>query len=185
MREVTLESLRRQIGVVPQEPFLFAGSIRDNLMLGCRGVDDGVLIDACRQVGLSRLLERLPDGLDTPCHERGVSLSAGERQLLALARAFLSQPRVLVLDEATSSLDLRTEQAVEAALDVVLAGRTAVIIAHRLQTTMRADRIVVIADGGVAESGTRAELIAAGGYFAQMWAAGAPAVQGSNGSGSS
>ncbi|MDE0606762.1 MAG: ABC transporter ATP-binding protein [Acidimicrobiaceae bacterium] len=185
LTQVTIESLRSQIGVVPQEPFLFAGSIRDNLMLGCRGVDDEVLIDACRQVGLGRLLERLPDGLDTPCHERGVSLSAGERQLLALARAFLSQPRVLVLDEATSSLDLRTEQAVEAALDVVLAGRTAVMIAHRLQTTMRADRIVVIADGGVAESGTRAELIAADGYFARMWAAGAPVAHGLDGSASS
>ena len=96
---------------------------------------------------------------------------AGERQLLALARAFLSQPRLLVLDEATSSLDLRTEAAVEHALDVVLEGRTAVIIAHRLQTTLRADRIVVIDDGRVVEVGTRRELIEAGGHFADMWAA--------------
>ena len=123
---------------------------------------------ACAAVGLDRLLDRLPAGLDTPCHERGVSLSAGERQLLALARAFLSQPRLLVLDEATSSLDLRTEAAVESALDVVLEGRTAVIIAHRLQTTMRADRIVVVDDGGIAEVGTRDELLALGGRFADM-----------------
>ncbi|MCH7788727.1 MAG: ABC transporter ATP-binding protein [Acidobacteria bacterium] len=168
VRDVTLESLRRQIGVVPQEPFLFAGSIRENLLMGGRELDEEELESACQQVGLGRLLDRLPERLDTACHERGVALSAGERQLLALARAFLSQPRLLVLDEATSSLDLKTEQAVEKALDVVLEGRTAIIIAHRLQTTMRADRIVVIDDGCVAEVGTRDELLAAGGQFAQM-----------------
>jgi ATP-binding cassette subfamily B protein len=172
VRDVTLESLRRQIGVVPQEPFLFAGSIRDNLLVGRRDVGDHELEAACAHVGLGRLLDRLPDRLDTPCHERGVALSAGERQLLALARAFLSQPRVLILDEATSSLDLRTEQAVEAALDVVLEGRTAIIIAHRLQTTMRADRIVVVDEGGIAEIGTRDELLAAAGPFARMWETG-------------
>jgi ATP-binding cassette subfamily B protein len=172
VRDVTFESLRRQIGVVPQEPFLFAGSIRDNLLVGRRDVADHELEAACQRVGLGRLLDRLPERLDTPCHERGVALSAGERQLLALARAFLSQPRLLVLDEATSSLDLRTEQAVESALDVVLEGRTAVIIAHRLQTTMRADRIVVVDKGGIAEVGTRDELIAAGGHFARMWETG-------------
>lgn len=172
VRDVTFASLRTQIGVVPQEPFLFAGSIRDNLLIGGRDLAHHELEAACEQVGLGRLLDRLPERLDTACHERGVALSAGERQLLALARAFLSQPRLLVLDEATSSLDLRTEQAVEQALDVVLEGRTAVIIAHRLQTTMRADRIVVVADGGVAEVGTRDELIAAGGHFAQMWETG-------------
>ena len=172
VRDVTFESLRRQIGVVPQEPFLFAGSIRDNLLVGRRDVADHELEAACQRVGLGRLLDRLPERLDTPCHERGVALSAGERQLLALARAFLSQPRLLVLDEATSSLDLRTEQAVESALDVVLEGRTAVIIAHRLQTTMRADRIVVVDKGGIAEVGTRDELVAAGGHFARMWETG-------------
>ncbi|MEZ5245210.1 MAG: ABC transporter ATP-binding protein [Acidimicrobiales bacterium] len=172
VRDVTFASLRTQIGVVPQEPFLFGGSIRDNLLMGGRDLEHHELEAACEQVGLGRLLDRLPDRLDTPCHERGVALSAGERQLLALARAFLSQPRLLVLDEATSSLDLRTEQAVEQALDVVLEGRTAVIIAHRLQTTMRADRIVVVADGGVAEVGTRDELLAAGGHFARMWETG-------------
>ncbi len=172
VRDVTLASLRKQVGVVPQEPFLFAGTIRDNLLIGRRGVDDDDLLIACAAVGLDRLLDRLPLGLDTPCHERGVSLSAGERQLLALARAFLSQPRLLVLDEATSSLDLRTEAAVESALDVVLEGRTAVIIAHRLQTTLRADRIVVIGEGGIAEVGTRDELIERDGLFADMWNAG-------------
>lgn len=100
-----------------------------------------------------------------------MSLSTGERQLLALARAFLHRPRVLVLDEATSSLDLRTETAVEHALDVVLEGRTAVIIAHRLQTTLRADRIIVVDDGRIVEQGGREDLIQAGGYFAGMWAA--------------
>ena len=172
VRDVTFESLRSRIGVVPQEPFLFSGSIRDNLLVGRRDVADDELDAACRQVGLGPLLDRLPEGLDAPCHERGSALSAGERQLLALARAFLSRPRLLVLDEATSSLDLRTEQAVEAALDLVLDGRTAVIIAHRLQTTMRADRIIVVADGGIAEAGTRDELLAVDGHFAQMWATG-------------
>ncbi|GJM38323.1 MAG: hypothetical protein DHS20C19_16900 [Acidimicrobiales bacterium] len=172
VRDVTFASLRRQIGVVPQEPFLFGGSIKENLQIGNRTMTDDELLTACERVGLGPLLERLPEGLDTPCLERGVALSAGERQLLALARAFISQPRLLVLDEATSSLDLRTEQAVENALDVVLDGRTAVIIAHRLQTTMRADRIVVVDGGGIAEVGTRDELIAAGGHFADMWATG-------------
>ena len=171
VRGVTFASLRGQIGVVPQEPFLFAGSIRDNLLIGGRSMADADLLAACDSVGLDRLLGRLPLGLDTPCFERGVSLSAGERQLLALARAFLSGPRVLVLDEATSSLDLRTESSVERALDVVLEGRTAIIIAHRLQTTMRADRIVVIDGGGIVEVGTRDELIAADGAFADMWTA--------------
>jgi ATP-binding cassette subfamily B protein len=178
IRDVTLESLRRQIGVVPQEPFLFGGSIRENLSVGNRDLGDEEIIAACEAVGLDRLLARLPLGIDSQCHERGVSLSSGERQLLALARAFLSQPRLLVLDEATSSLDLRTESAVEHALDVVLEGRTAVIIAHRLQTTLRADRIVVIDDGRVVEVGTRRELIEAGGQFADMWAASGTELRG-------
>ncbi len=171
LRELTIASLRAQIGVVPQEPFLFGGTIRDNLTLGRTDLSDDDLFEACRSVGLDRLLDRLAEGLDTLCHERGVSMSTGERQLLALARAFLHRPRVLVLDEATSSLDLRTETAVERALDVVLSGRTAVIIAHRLQTTMRADRVIVVDEGRIVEAGTREALLAAGGRFTEMWAA--------------
>ena len=114
------------------------------------------------------LLDRLPDGLDTFVHERGVSLSSGERQLIALARAFLARPRVLVLDEATSSLDLESETIVERALDAVLEGRTAIVIAHRLATAMRADRIAVVDAGRIVELGTPAELRALGGRWAAM-----------------
>ena len=170
VRDVTFESLRRQLGVVPQEPFLFAGSIRDNLSFGRRNVSEGDLNDAVDAVGLRDLLNRLPDGLDAPCHERGSSLSAGERQLLALARAFLSRPRVLILDEATSNLDLASESLIEKALDVVLAGRTAIVIAHRLATAMRADRIAVIDVGRLVELGTHTELVRLGGKYAAMYA---------------
>jgi ATP-binding cassette, subfamily B, bacterial len=168
LREVTLASLRRQLGVVPQEPFLFHGTIRDNVAFARTEAYDAEVEAACRQVGLGPLIDRLPGGIDAAVHERGASLSAGERQLLALARAFLARPRVLVLDEATSNLDLRSEASVEAALDVVLEGRTSVIIAHRLATAMRADRVGVIEGGRLIELGTHDELVAAGGHYAEM-----------------
>ena len=148
---------------------LFHGTIRDNVAFGLRHRSDGAArgeqldadIDAALDlVGLRKLIESLPDGADTQVHERGVSLSAGERQLLALARAFVARPRVIVLDEATSSVDLSTEAEIEGALDLLLEGRTAVLIAHRLATAMRADRIAVIDDGGVVELGTHDELVA-------------------------
>lgn len=170
LREVTLASLRRQLGVVPQEPFLFHGTIRDNVAYARPDATDDEVLEACRAVGIDDLLDRLPDGLDSPVHERGSSLSSGERQLLALARAFLARPRVLVLDEATSNLDLRSEATIERALDVVLEGRTAIVIAHRLATAMRADRIAVVADGGIAELGSHDELVARGGRYADMYA---------------
>jgi ATP-binding cassette, subfamily B, bacterial len=169
IRDVTLNSLRRQIGVVPQEPFLFAGSIRDNLVFANPDATDAEVDEAVDQVGLRELVDRLPEGIDTIVHERGQTLSAGERQLLALGRAFLSHPRVLVLDEATSSLDLRSETVVERALTALLEGRTAILIAHRLTTAKRADRIVVIEDGGVVESGSHDELVALGGRYAGMY----------------
>ncbi len=168
VRTVTLRSLRRQIGLVPQEPFLFAGSIRTNLAFGNPRVTAAEIDEAVDVVGLRELVERLPDGLDTEVHERGQTLSAGERQLLALARAFLARPRILVLDEATSSLDLKSEQIVERALDRVLEGRTALLIAHRLSTAERADRIVVVDHGHIVEQGTPRELVARGGIYAQM-----------------
>lgn len=170
LRDVTLESLRRQIGVVPQEPFLFAGTLRDNIAFARPAATDEEVWAAVDAVGLRELVERSPDGLDTPLHERGQSVSSGERQLLALARAFLAEPRVVVLDEATSSLDLRSELRVEAALDVLLQGRTAILVAHRLSTAMRADRIIVVDDHRIVESGTHDELVAAGGPYAQMFA---------------
>ena len=170
LRDVTLESLRRQLGVVPQEPFLFHGTIRDNVAFARPDATDEEILEACAAVGIDDLVARLPDGIDSPVHERGSGLSSGERQLLALARAFLARPRVLVLDEATSNLDLRSESKIERALDVILEGRTAIIIAHRLATAMRADRIAVVDDGGILELGTHDELVAMGGRYADMYA---------------
>jgi ATP-binding cassette, subfamily B, bacterial len=169
LRDVTLTSLRRQIGLVPQEPFLFTGTIRDNVGFARPGASDDEIREAIRAVGLEELISRLPSGLDTPVHERGQSLSSGERQLIALARAFFAAPRVLVLDEATSNLDLKSETKVEAALDVLLQGRTAILIAHRLSTAMHADRIIVVDDGRIAESGPHDELVARNGLYAAMF----------------
>jgi len=169
LRDVTLDSLRRQLGVVPQEPFLFAGSLRYNIAFACPDASDREVWEAVRAVGLADVVERMPEGLDTVVHERGQSLSSGERQLIALARAFLARPRVLVLDEATSNLDLLSETKIEAALDVLLQARTAVLIAHRLTTAMKADRIVVVDDGRVVEIGSHAELVARGGRYAEMY----------------
>ncbi len=169
LKRVTLESLRSQLGVVPQEPFLFAGTIRDNIAFARPGAPDDEVWNAVNQVGLAELVHRLPYGLDTPVHERGQSLSSGERQLIALGRAFMAEPRVLVLDEATSNLDLKSETLVEGALDVLLQGRTAVLIAHRLSTAMRADRIVVVGDGRLLEVGSHDQLVALGGHYAEMY----------------
>ncbi len=169
IKGVKQTSLRLQIGNVPQEPFLFAGSIRDNIAFARPDASEEEIWEACRAVGIEDLIERLPDGLDTPCHERGVSLSSGERQLLALARAFLARPRVLILDEATSSLDLASESKIERALDALLEGRTAIIIAHRLSTAMRAQRLGVVEDGAIVELGSHDELVALGGRYAHMY----------------
>jgi ATP-binding cassette subfamily B protein len=169
LRNVAMKSLRRQLGVVPQEPFLFAGSIADNVRFARPEASDDEVAEAIDTVGLTDLIDSLPGGVHTQVHERGVSLSAGERQLIALARTFLARPRVLVLDEATSNLDLRSERRVEEALDRIRQGRTAVMVAHRLTTAMRADRIIVVDEGGVVESGSHEDLLAAGGPYATMF----------------
>ena len=169
LRDVRVDSLRRQLGVVPQEPFLFHGTIRDNVAFADPDAPDEEVLEACRAVGIDDLVEQSSLGIDQPVHERGSSLSAGERQLLALARAFMAKPRVLVLDEATSNLDLRSEAKIEQALDALLQGRTAIIIAHRLATAMRADRIAVVDGGRIVEIGTHHELVALGGQYAEMY----------------
>ena len=169
LREVSIESLHSQLGVVPQEPFLFHGSIKENIRFSHQDATDEEILAACQAVGIEDMIDRLPQGLDTPCHERGASLSSGERQLLALARAFLSRPRVLILDEATSNVDQQSESKIEHALDNLLEGRTAIIIAHRLATAMRADIIAVVKDQGIIELGTHAELIEKNGYYAGMY----------------
>ncbi len=170
IKGVTLASLRRQFGYVPQEPFLFAGTIRDNIGFARPDATDDDVVEACRAVGIDDLIEQMPDGINSPVHERGSSLSSGERQLIALARAFLARPRVIVLDEATSNLDLASESKIERALDILLEGRTAVIIAHRLTTAIRADRIAVLHDGRIVELGNHLELLAARGIYADMHA---------------
>jgi ATP-binding cassette subfamily B protein len=170
LRDVTMKSLRRQLGVVPQEPFLFAGTIGENIAFARPDASEAEIYEAVRAVGLEEVIDRVPDGIDTVVHERGQTLSSGERQLLALARAFLAHPRVLVLDEATSNLDLQSETKIEAALDVLLENRTAILIAHRLSTAMRADRIVVVDDGRVVEVGSHEELLAHDGRYAEMYA---------------
>ncbi|HEX3980734.1 MAG TPA: ATP-binding cassette domain-containing protein, partial [Acidimicrobiales bacterium] len=170
LRDVTLHSLRSQLGVVPQEPFLFAGTIGDNVAFARPTASDEEIHEAIDKVGLTDVVARMPEGLDTVVHERGQTLSSGERQLIALARAFLAHPRVLVLDEATSNLDLQSETKIESALDVLLENRTAILIAHRLSTAMRADRIVVVDEGRIIEVGTHDQLVAAGGRYAEMYA---------------
>ncbi len=168
LRDVTLRSLRSQISIVPQEPFLFAGTVRDNVGFARHNISDTELTKAVQAVGIAEMVDRL-GGLDAVVHERGATMSAGERQLLALARAFVAEPRVLVLDEATSNLDLVSEQTIEAALDAVLEGRTAVIVAHRLATARRADRIAVVESGRITEIGSHDELVERGGRYASMF----------------
>jgi ABC-type multidrug transport system fused ATPase/permease subunit len=169
IREVTLASLRHQIGYVPQEPFLFSGTVRENLAFAHPDATDEEIFEAARGVGVLEVLEALPDGLDTPVGERGGNLSVGQRQLMTLARASLIDPPIVVLDEATASLDAATEARVGEALKRLLAGRSALVVAHRLETVRDVDRIVILDAGRVVESGTHEELLAAGGVYAGLY----------------
>ena len=171
LREVVLADYRRQLGYVPQEAFLFSGTVRDNIAYGRPDADDGEVERAALAVGAHEFIVQLPGGYHHVLSERGRSLSAGQRQLVALARAELVQPAILLLDEATSNLDLPTEARVAAAVREVTRHRTTVLIAHRLQTARTADRIVVLHAGEVAETGTHHELVALGGRYAAMWEA--------------
>jgi ATP-binding cassette subfamily B protein len=168
LRSASLDDLRRRIVVIPQEGFLFDGTVRDNLLIAKPEATEAELINALNKIGLRERFESLPEGLETQVRERGSRLSAGERQLVALARAALVDPAVLVLDEATSNLDPGTEMLVEAALERLMVGRSVIVVAHRLSTVQRADVIAVVADSRITEMGSHDELVALDGHYALL-----------------
>jgi len=169
LREVTQDSLRSQMGIVPQEGFLFSGTIGENIAFGRPDASEEEVAAAARAVGADEFIAELEEGYDTAVGERGVHLSAGQRQLVAFARALIADPRILVLDEATSNVDIHTEGRIEAGLRRLLAGRTAIVIAHRLSTIRNAGRIVVLEHGEIVEQGTHEELLEAEGRYWQLY----------------
>ncbi len=168
LRDASMDDLRRRIVVIPQEGFLFDGTVRDNLLIAKPDASETELLSALENLGLRERFESLPDGLDTEVRERGLRLSAGERQLVALSRAALVDPAVLVLDEATSNLDPGTEMLVEAALEKLMNGRSVIVVAHRLTTVQRADTIAVVSDAHISEIGSHDQLIALNGHYAAL-----------------
>jgi ABC-type multidrug transport system fused ATPase/permease subunit len=169
LRGVTQASLRHQLGIVPQEGFLFAGTVTDNIAFGRPDATPQQVVRAAQTVGAHDFILRLENGYETELQERGSRLSLGQRQLIALARALLADPRILILDEATSSVDIGTERKIERALRLLLAGRTAFIIAHRLSTIRGADLIVVLEHGRIVEQGTHDELLTRSGLYTSLY----------------
>lgn len=165
---MTLESLRRQIGLVSQDVFLFGGTLRENIAYGRLGASEAEVQEAAARAQLGPLIASLPEGLDTVVGERGVMLSGGQKQRVAIARVFLKNPPILILDEATSALDSETEREIQGALEALAVGRTTLVIAHRLGTIRKADRIVVMAEGRVVESGNHQALLEKGGAYARL-----------------
>jgi ATP-binding cassette subfamily B protein len=169
VRRYKLSALRSAILMIPQEPLLVSGTVLENILLANPKATREEVEAAIKALGLWDLVESLPQGLDTPVLEGGKNLSVGQRQLVSLLRVFVANPRILVLDEATSSIDPRTEARLQAALEKLIEGRTAIVIAHRLQTIVRADHIIVIEDGRVVEEGRHEELLAKGGVYAKLY----------------
>ena len=172
LREVTQSSLRRQMGIVLQDPFLFNGTVYENILFGRLGASEAEVIAAAKAVDADSFIVNLRNGYQTSVEEGGVLLSVGQRQLISFARALLADPRILILDEATSSVDTQTEQVIQRALTRLLKGRTSFVIAHRLSTITSADRIVVIEGGQIAEQGTHAELLERQGLYYELYRTG-------------
>jgi ATP-binding cassette subfamily B protein len=169
IRQIRGESLHRQVGIVLQNNFLFSGTVMDNIRVGRPEATDAEVIEAAEQLVCRELIESLPDGFETQVGERGSSLSLGQRQAICFARAMLADPRILILDEATSSVDTITEARIQRALAVLLAGRTSFVIAHRLSTVRHADQVIVLDHGRIVERGTHTSLLAAGGHYAHLY----------------
>ncbi|MGN6564847.1 MAG: ABC transporter ATP-binding protein [Thermomicrobiales bacterium] len=169
VRDVTQASLRSQLGIVLQDTFLFGGTVRDNIRYARPDATDAEIEQAARDVGAHEFIANLRDGYESEVHERGVSLSVGQRQLLSFARALLADPRILILDEATSSIDTHTERIIQSALRRLLRGRTSFVIAHRLSTIREADKVVVMHQGQIVEQGTHDELLAQRGYYYKLY----------------
>jgi ATP-binding cassette subfamily B protein len=169
VRNVTLASLRRQIGVVLQDTFLFSDTVMNNIRYGRPEASDEEVVAAARLARADEFIVKLSDGYETVLGERGAGLSQGQRQLLAIARAAIANPRLLILDEATSSVDTRTERQIQAALDQLLAGRTSFVIAHRLSTIRNASQVLVLVKGEIVERGTHEELLAKEGFYYKLY----------------
>ncbi|MBQ3589189.1 MAG: ATP-binding cassette domain-containing protein, partial [Clostridia bacterium] len=169
IRDITLKSLRESIGVVQQDVYLFSGSIKENIAYGKTNATDEEIKQAAMLAGASEFIEALPNGYDTYVGERGVKLSGGQKQRISIARVFLKNPPILILDEATSALDNESERIVQASLEKLASGRTTFTIAHRLTTIKNADRILVLTENGIEESGTHNELLQRGGIYASLY----------------
>jgi ABC-type multidrug transport system fused ATPase/permease subunit len=169
IRTLDLGQYRRRVGLVPQAPFLFSGTVAENIRYGRPNATDDDVALAALKLGVGEWVDDLPEGLRTDVGERGSRLSLGQRQLVALARVLLQDPSIFILDEATASIDPFTEEQIQEGLDVVMRGRTSIVIAHRLSTVRTADRIIVLKQGRIIEDGTHRVLLAAGGHYAELY----------------
>ena len=169
IKDISLKSFRKNLGMVQQDVFLFSGTIEENIRYGRQDASDEDLLKTVRLVNLQELIEYLPEGLQTKVGERGKGLSAGQQQLLSFARAILTDPKIIILDEATSSVDAYTEAIIQEALEELLSNRTSIIIAHRLSTIVNADRIIVMENGQIVEEGTHKFLLKQGGKYAKLY----------------